>query len=217
MTKLEVDSAGNADGIRKYARLLALTGLFFGFVLALGYITGVIAAIIHNGGFSMKSGRNLGGALIAAALCGYGVWQLKPDLRFDEPMSAKTKTANWMLLAAVGLGAIIGVVLAVPGLEQGVNSTLSNSPLPVVNALFVVTAYALLLPLLSLYWHKNADEFERGASGQGALAAIYTYAFIAPIWWILERADIAPAQEPMIVYLIVMGVWGLVWQVRRSN
>ncbi len=84
-------------------------------------------------------------------------------------------------------------------------------------ALIAAAANAFLLSLLSLYWHKNADEFERGASGQGALAAIYTYAFIAPIWWILERADIAPAQEPMIVYLIVMGVWGLVWQVRRSN
>jgi hypothetical protein len=73
------------------------------------------------------------------------------------------------------------------------------------------------VPLLSFYWYANADEFEKRASGDGAIIAMYVYSIIAPCWWLLERAALIPPQEPMTVYLLVISVWGIVWLYRKAH
>ncbi|MDG5751319.1 hypothetical protein P8R33_09395 [Qipengyuania sp. XHP0211] len=171
----------------------------------------------EKGGFSMRGGILLAVAIGLIALCAWGIVRLKPGFLTGEPQSAKTRRANWVLVACGALGGIIGLTLSIAGLANGDNGVFSNGSLSPTVAFIVVAAIALLVPLLSFYWYANADEFEKRASGDGAIIAMYVYSIIAPCWWLLERAALIPPQEPMIVYLLVISVWGIVWLYRKAN
>ena len=213
----DIDMPATGGFLSKIGRVLLLILLGIAAIFALGFVVGVSGAAIEHGHLSLKATGLLAGGLAACALCAYLVYRLRPDMRFGEPMSPKTRRANWALIASGVLGGVIGLVLALTELQTGEGGVFSNGPIPLGPALFVVGAYVLLLPLLAYHWFRNADEFERAASGKGAVAAIYAYGFIAPTWWILTRAGLLPPQDPMIVYLIVISVWGVVWQIRRAD
>ena len=200
-----------------FRRWLGVGMLGFILIALLGFVTGVLMSAAEKGGFSTRGGVLLVVAIILIALCGWGIVRLKPAMLTREPQSAKTKRANWALVAAGALGGVIGLVLSIAGLANGDNGVFSNGPLPPLIAVVVVAAVVLIVPLMSYYWYANADEFEKRASGDGAIIAMYVYSIVAASWWLLERAALVPPQEPMIVYLLVMVVWSVVWLYRKAN
>ncbi|MDG5749401.1 hypothetical protein P8Q88_14575 [Qipengyuania sp. XHP0207] len=212
----EIDAPEN-DQPSPFRRWLGVGTLGFILIALLGFVTGVLMSAAERGGFTTRGGVLLTVAIFLIALCAWGVVRLKPAILTGEPQSKKTKRANWVLVACGVLGGVIGLTLSIAGLENGDFGVFSNGPLPPTVAIIVVSAIALLTPLLSFYWYANADEFEKRASGDGAIIAMYVYSVIAPCWWLLERAALIPPQEPMIVYLLVITVWGLVWLYRKAN
>lgn len=203
--------------LAKVLRVLLLLTLGIAAIFFLGFVAGASGAAIEHGHLTLKTAGLVIGGLLASAACAYVLYRLKPEFRSGEPIGEKTKRANWALIASGLLGGVIGLALAITETQTGQSGVFSNGPLPKNVALFVVAAYVLLLPLVSHYWHQNADEFERDASARGALVAIYAFGFITPTWWILSRAGFLPEQDPMIVYVIVVSVWGIVWQIRRAD
>ncbi|MXO95782.1 hypothetical protein GRI34_05020 [Erythrobacter aquimaris] len=211
---IEQSPPGLMSKIIRFAAMIAL-GLVF--VYALGFLVGVSAAALDNGRLTLKTVGLLLGCLAVLGLSGYGFYRLWPRRDREEPVSPKVERTRWSLIAALGLGMAIGVALTIPMLSGESGGVFSNDPIPATTALSIVIAYAVLTPIGSYFWHRNADEFEREASGRGALLGMYAYSVVAPSWWLLERADLVPEQDPMIVFLLVMTVWGVVWQIRRSD
>ena len=203
--------------VSRIFRLVLLFAVGLAAVFALGVVVGASGAAMEKGYLTLKTAGVIGGALLACGLLAYLLYRLKPDFRTGEPVGKKTRRANWALIASGVLGGIIGLVLGFTEFETGQSGVFSNGPLPLGSALFVVAAYVLLLPVASYYWQQNADEFEQDASAKGALAGMYAFGFITPTWWILQRAGLVPEQDPMIVYVIVISVWGIVWQLRRAD
>ncbi|MCA0902291.1 hypothetical protein [Qipengyuania aquimaris] len=211
---IEQSPPGLMSKIIRFAAMIAL-GLVF--VYALGFLVGVSAAAFDNGRLTAKTVGLVLGCVAILALSGYGFYRLWPRRDKDEPVSPKVERTRWSMIAALGLGVAIGIALTIPMLDGGSGGVFSNDPIPATTALIIVIAFAVLTPIATYYWHRNADEFEQEASGRGALMGMYVYSVVAPAWWLLERADLVPEQEPMIVFLLVMTVWGVVWQIRRSD
>ena len=211
---IEQSPPGLVSKIIRFAAMIAL-GLVF--VYALGFLVGVSAAAFDNGRLTAKTVGLVLGCLAILALSGYGFYRLWPRRDKNEPVSSKVERTRWSMIAALGLGVAIGIALTIPMLDGGSGGVFSNDPIPATTALIIVIAFAVLTPIATYYWHRNADEFEQEASGRGALMGMYVYSVVAPAWWLLERADLVPEQEPMIVFLLVMTVWGVVWQIRRSD
>ena len=205
------------ERLTPFRRWLIVGILGFLVITLLGFVTGVGVAAAEKGNLSVRAIGMITGAFVLIGLCVSGIAKLKPALLTGEPQSANTKRANWALVAAGALGGIIGLVLSIAGLANGDNGVFSNGPLPPPVAVVVVAATVLIVPLMSHYWYANADEFEKRASGDGAIIAMYVYSIVAASWWLLDRAALVPPQEPMIVYLLVMFVWGVVWLYRKAN
>lgn len=91
-----------------------------------------------------------------------------------------------------------------------------NGPLPALPVIVLAVAYLISLPLLGWTWQRTVDEHEAAANYAGALAALYVYAMITPVWWLGARADLLPPHEPMIVFIIVMFVSWAVWAFKRG-
>ena len=217
MTNSTDFDAPESERLTPFRRWLIVGLLGFFVITLLGFVTGVGVAAAEKGNLSVRAIGMIAGALVLIGLCAFGIAKLKPALLTGEPQSAKTKRANWALVAAGALGGIIGLVLSIAGLANGDNGVFSNGPLSPSVALIVVAAITLIVPLMSYYWYTNADEFEKRASGDGAIIAMYVYSIVAASWWLLERAAFVPPQEPMIVYLLVMFVWSAVWLYRKAN
>jgi hypothetical protein len=213
-TDLEARETEQASPFRRW---LGVGTLGFILIALLGFVTGVLMSAAEKGGLSMRGGMLLMVAIALIALCTWGIVRLRPAFLTGEPQSAKTRRANWVLVACGALGGVIGLTLSIAGLANDENGVFSNGSLSPTVAVIVVAAIALLVPLLSFYWYANADEFEKRASGDGAIIAMYVYSIIAPCWWLLERAALIPPQEPMTVYLLVISVWGIVWLYRKAN
>ena len=209
--------APEQERLTPFRHWLGVGTLGFILIALLGFVTGVLMSAAERGGFSTRGGILLAVAALLIGLCAWGIFRLKPALLTGEPQSAKTKRANWVLVACGVLGGVIGLTLSIAGLANGDNGVFSNGPLPPLVAAVVVAAIVLIVPLMSYYWYANADEFEKRASGDGAIIAMYVYSIAAASWWLLERAALLPPQEPMIVYLLVMFVWGVVWLYRKAN
>jgi hypothetical protein len=155
-------------------------------------------------------------ALAAALLAAWGLLRLKPWAGADEPMSPKTRKARTLLFASGALGGVIGAVLALATISMDDPFALySNSPLPSALVIPILAVWFLVVPVISLQWHRSADEHEKESYQFGALAAIYLYAFIAPAWWLAARAGLMPRADSMVIYLIVLGVWLVGWFWRR--
>lgn len=212
-----LDADDRSSPLRNVARMAGVVLILLLAVFMLGLIAGVLASAVERGEFSAKGAGVLAGAVIGAVACVWGAWKLRPHFNLADPVSKKTRKARWAMIASGVLGGLIGVVLSLSELQTGQSGVFSNGPLPPLNAMLAAGALVLLVPLMSYVWQSNADEFERGASGDGAIVGMYVYSIIAPAWWILDRADLVPPQQPMIVFLVVVAVWATVWIIRKAN
>lgn len=197
------------------ARKRALLGVGGGFALVL--VTGIIA------GFSKASlehgSRNGTDAAIIAVLTlgtiaiGYGMWWFWPSVS-GEPMAKSTRKAMRILYAMCGLGAVMGFAFAVTD-ESGSMALFSSGAIGKVTAALAILGWAVVVPVMTWIWWRTVDEHETAVYAESGLIAAHFYLFGVPTWWLATRAGWLSAQDPMIVWLVVVTMWSIIWLYRR--
>jgi hypothetical protein len=209
---LERDDVGS----QRLKRGLKLTGLGVATLFACGMILGILVRQFEDGGsFELRRALILGAVAVAAVTCG---WLFQRTLRTaptgEDPLTAKERLNRNILVLCGVLGAVIGLAMGVvePRAVTGSASILSNGPLPPAFALTVVLLTGVLLPAVSIYWHRHAtDEMETDAYKTGALYALNVYMIGAPVWWFLWRGGLAPAPDGIAIYMITVATVGIFW------
>jgi hypothetical protein len=202
-------------GSRRLWRIVRITGLGLGTVFLLGMGAGFIAAHVEDGDpFGLVGALVLAGIVLALAAC---AWLLLREVRKptgEEPLTRRERL-NRNIIVGCGLaGLVIGAALALGGgvdLTQG-GGVFSNGPLPPALALVLVGLIGVVLPLVSIFWHRSAvDELEADAYKTGALYAAYVYMIGAPVWWLLWRGGFVPEPDGITIYFAVIFTLGIVW------
>ena len=188
-------------------------------LLALGILIGAGYALatgeVDPGEMPITIGLGIVGGL-ALLVAVVGLVRLKPWAGSGEPMSAKTRKANNLLLLSGALGGVIGAALSIATISMDDPFTLfSTAPLPPAVIIPALVVWLLIVPAISWQWHRSIDEHETQSYHFGGIVALYLYAFLAPAWWFAWRGGLVPAPDTMVVYLIVMSIWGLGWFWRR--
>ncbi len=181
-------------------------------VFAVGVAVGFATVAAQNGWSKpVKSAAVLG---LAAALVALGAWLawrgLKAMTGRQLILAPSTRRARSILFLSMLVGAAIGILLTIGGIDKG-PIELTTGPIPPVVAAIVIAIWLIAMPWLSWIWWRNVDEVEAEAYKIGALWGIYAYAFIAPAWWIGWRGGFLPEPQEMITFGIVMLVWGIGW------
>jgi hypothetical protein len=131
----------------------------------------------------------------------------------QEPEAPRIKRARQLFYAMGAIGGVLGALLAVG--NKGGLDVFSNGPVDPVVAIAAMAIFLLFVPVATWLWWKSIDEHEAGAYRDGSTIAIHAYYFIVPTWWLASRAGFVPAQDPMLVLLIVTVIWGAAWLARR--
>ncbi|MEL6878764.1 MAG: hypothetical protein AAGL68_11810 [Pseudomonadota bacterium] len=132
----------------------------------------------------------------------------------SETIAPSTRKSRNLLLIALAIGGALGLFL---GLSDGAGNDIlfSNAPISQTVALISIAVWLIIVPAISWLWWKSVDEHEANAYREGAMISAHLYLFIVPAWWFAARAGWLQAQDPMIVFMIVCGVWILVWAYRK--
>jgi hypothetical protein len=216
-----MDEAEDVGGKRLW-RLIRIVALSLALVFLLGMAGGFIAANLEEGdGFSLVEGLILAAILLAFAAC---AWLMLRDLRRptgEEPLTRKERLNRNILVGCALLGLVVGIAMTIGGggesLTRG-GGLLSNDPLPGGLVLALVAVLGVLLPILSIFWHRSAiDELEADAYKTGALYAVYVYMIGAPIWWLLWRGGFVPAPNGIVIYFAVILTLGAVWMHKKHG
>ena len=128
-------------------------------------------------------------------------------------MPQREKVYNRFLVGSFLFGGATGLALALTGsFDAPETSLMSNAAMSPVLAIILSIAIGVILPAITLYWHRHAvDEQEEAAYRFGALIAIYAFWFIAPAWWFLWRGGMLPEVNGVTLYFITMFVALAVW------
>jgi hypothetical protein len=188
--------------------ILAAGGALFG----IGVTAGLIAAHVdHGGGVTLEMTGLVAGALLFAAACGYALWRLYRTAHAAAGAPTTRERRNRTVLIACGaMGGVIGLVLAMAGPSPF--ATFSNEPISPTLALLLAVPIAVVLPIVSIYWHRHVvDEQEAAAYNLGALIGVSAYFIGAPVWWLLWRGGLLPAPDGILIYFTTIAVTGLVW------
>lgn len=191
----------------------AVIGLVGGFALLFtaGMMAGFATGVVQRGEPDLRDAAIFVAMLIAAALIGYGMWRWWPR-GIEAPRSPRVRSARNILIASFVIALPLGILVGFG--DGGTQAFLSNGRVSSLAALLAITTWAVAF-LLTWLWWKKIDEHEAGSYRDGALVAAHAYLFITPAWWMASRAGWLPAQDPMLVLLLVSLVWCGVWFVRR--
>ena len=178
-------------------RWVAIIGL----TLAMAFLLGICVGFVkghsdHGGGLGIKAVAILAALLLALTGSAWLLQRLIRSARPEEPLTTKERLNRNILIAAGLLGGVIGMVLALTGTNgaPGFADVFSDGPLPAGVAVALVVTIGVLVPAISLYWHRHAvDEQEAAAYKNGALIALYVYMIGAPVWWFAWRAASRPS------------------------
>ena len=211
----DADQSGTMKTAFKLASGFAL-GLLC--LFAAGMATGSAAALIE-GSDNPARGRAISAAsLLVAAASGWALWKLQLFPRADAPLSPRTRKTRNVLVLSGAFGGLIGLGVVLSGIPTGdVDRLFSNGAVETTLAIALIAAWVVFIPLITWMWERSIDEHERAANGKGALAGVYTYSVIAPAAWMAQRGGLVSEVDPMIIFLIVMAVWGIVWGVARRG
>ena len=202
----ESDRDGPSAGWRR-VRIVALSlALFFLTTLALGFVI----AVLHRGE-ELTTTRGIAFAIVAVALLGCG-WLLVRQirtLRADDPLTPQERLNRNILIFAGVLGGVLSVVMSL--VVEGGSGAISNEPLPPAAAIFLILVVGVVVPAMSLDWHRIIDEQEADATKTGALFGVYTYGIGAPVWWLAWRGGFVPPPDGFIIYFATLGVMAAVW------
>lgn len=160
----------------------------------------------------------LGSALvmvIVTALWASSIGMVSPKGEALAPSVKKSR--NTLLLSGI-FGGLIGLAFVLSeDLSRGGSKLFTNEPISPLVAIIFSIAFAGACIYGAIRWNRTADEHEKAAATAGAYAGVYTYAILAPVWWLAERASLVPPQEPMIVFAIVLTVYAAVWTYKRGE
>ncbi|MEM7778876.1 MAG: hypothetical protein AAF697_00635 [Pseudomonadota bacterium] len=204
------DETGLSVGLKKLL-IASLGGILMLFLL--GYLAGYTAVALENETLLFRHYAMISGTAVLAILVSLACLRLWPESG-DEIVSETTRKSNRLLQVFMALGVAIGVSLVI--IEGPETSVLfSNGPVSSFFALFAIGFWLVVVPPLTWIWWRTVDEHEASAYKDGALVAGHVYLFLAPTWWVAARAGWVPAQDPMIVFLIIATLWSAVWLYRR--
>jgi hypothetical protein len=193
----------------------ALIGTVAGLSLVLmaGVFAGYLSAAIEHGGPSLIDAIILACIAGLIALIAYGGWRFWPATS-GEPIANSTRKGARILFAMCGLGMVIGFAFAASE-ESGSLSLFSNGPIGTVTAAVAIAGWTIAVPVLTWMWWRTVDEHETAVYAESSLISFHIYLIGAPTWWLATRAGWLPAQDPMIVWLVVAIVWTVIWLYRR--
>ena len=184
--------------------------------ITLIFITGVIAGyssvMIERGRVDLIDAGMLGAMLAAAAAVAYGIWRFWPPSN-GEPVASRVLKARRFMIAVVVMSVVLGNILALAA--DGATDVFSNAPISPVIAAVAITLWLIAGPVSTWLWLRNVDEHEAGAYRDGAQVAAHVFMFVTPAWWLASRAGWMPAQDPMVVLMLVSFLWMIVWFAHR--
>lgn len=201
----------------RFGRWLKVVGLSLGLVVLMGIAAGfLVAHTREGGGFGLFPFLFLSGLALAALGCGWLLLRATSAATGEEPLSPKERLNRNILIACGFIGGIMGMVMAVGAgnLENG-GGVFSSDPLPTGLAVAMVFVIGVLLPVISIFWHRTIDEQETDAYKTGALYAFYIYGIGAPLWWIAWRGGFAPEPDGIIIYFATILTLGITWMVKK--
>jgi len=198
---------------RRFGRIALIAAASVVAVFGVGVAVGVVAAHVERGG-GMPSARMIGllaAAVLLAAGAAFLAWgQIGAMAKEAGAATARERRNRNVLIVCGALGGVMGLMLSLIGPTPF--STFSNDPLPAWLAVTLAAVVALLIPALSLYWHRHVvDEQEAAAYSKGALLGLYVFWIGAPAWWLLWRGGLAPAPDGVLIYFATVVVAGAVW------
>lgn len=184
-------------------------------IFALGVVTvflvGIVAGFLmghieRGGGFGLKPVLIVGGFSLAALACLWLLVRQARTPRGQDPLTPKERLNRNVLVASGALGVVLAFVMAIAGrgsLRDG--GVFTDAPLQPAAALALVLATGVLLPALSIFWHRSViDEQEADAYKTGALYGLYTYMIGAPVWWLCWRGGFAPPLNGHVIYFVTI-------------
>lgn len=211
---LAVMAEADEIAVSPLRRWLRLYGLATGALFFIGVAFGFLNAHFREGGeWTAPLFAIIAAIVVAALVC---AWSLARALRKEakeEPLTRREKLNRRILIAsqALGVGTVLVLALSSP---DGMPHTmlLSEAPLPVGAAILLIIVTGLLLPALSVSWHRSAvDEQEAAAYKSGALMGLYLFMIGAPVWWFAWRGGFAPEPNGFIIYAAVILTVGVIW------
>ena len=215
MTKPDMIDPSNAKSAGNVLLRRALVGSLAGFAAI--FLAGVFAG--YFGVAAERQSLRLVDLVILVCIAGllamviYGAWKFWPSAS-GEPVAESTRKGARIMYVMCGLGAIMGIAFGVAD-DSGSMSLFSNGPIGNVTAIVAILGWAVLVPILTLMWWRTVDEHETAVYAESGLISAHVYLIGAPTWWLATRAGWLPAQDPMIVWLVVATVWTVIWLYRR--
>lgn len=139
----------------------------------------------------------------------------------EEPVAPSTEKNRRIIILCAVFGGVWAMVFFVSHSLSDADvsdiTLLSNSPVPPILAIGTAAILAIGLIYASLEWHKSCDEHERAAINAGLYASLFFYSVATPVWWMVQRSMLVPAQDPMIMYVLVMIIFSAVWTYKRGE
>jgi hypothetical protein len=197
--------------LRQFALLIAL-------IFLIAFTAGFVAAHLDSGGsFKPLAIGILAVAALAIAGCG---WMLVRQARTptgEEPLTRKERRNRNLLVGSGVLGAVIALALifSQEGGVEAAGGVFSSAPLPPWLALGLMLLIGVLLPIISVMWHRTVDEQEADAYKTGALYGFYVYSIGAPLWWLAWRGGFVPEPSGVIIFFVTVLTVGAVWTVKK--
>lgn len=193
---------------------MMLAGL--GIVMTGGAIVGYFTEMKSGGEDPLSTPGIIALAIFITIIGGlaYSIWRNASKIKASgEPLSRREKLNNWILIGSGLLGGIMAMILSLSGTVSAENpDVFSNAPISPTVALVLSFIVAVLLPLVSWYWHKKVvDEQEEAAYRTGTLFAMYAFWIVAPVWWLLWRGGMLPAPDGVALYLMTTFVALIIW------
>lgn len=226
-TEAEMTEPDEAEGLISMAKIAAsVLGILFCTGAAAGAI--MVYVQIENSLSSREVAVTILLCLaVASALIWYAAKQFRKRRSTEEPLTKRERLNRNILLGCMLLGAGFGVFSALSsdiasridtadgfwgGFALGFSSVISDAPLNSGVAITLAAFWGLVLPLISIYWHKHAiDEQEEDAYRSGALFAISALWYVAPAWWLLWRGGILPAPNGFALYMMTIFIALIIW------
>lgn len=204
---------------RPWLRWLSVAGLGWASLFLAGVVIGFSMRHIEKG--SALAARPVLTLVVLVGLLAACLWMLVRALRTpagEEPLTRKERLNRNILIACGALGGVMGVAVATA--ERGQLGSgggfFSNSPLPYGFALLLVLVTGIVVPAISIYWHRHAaDEQEADAYKVGALYALSIYMIGTPVWWFAWRGGFAPAPDGIAIYMITVATAGAIWMYKK--
>ncbi|AJA09057.1 Putative membrane protein [Sphingopyxis fribergensis] len=130
-----------------------------------------------------------------------------------RPMSPRQRRYRFALGFAAILGAILGIWMASdqPAGSHGFDTVLGGGPLSASFAIGASIFWGIGLAISLIIYHRAIDDHEARAWLWAGLAGWYAFIVPAPVWWVLNRAGLAPPIDTMLLFLLSMAANAIVW------